>query len=140
MSDYPDLRATFRDDPTPSKRQIRAARTVAEAVSIRRILWKILMTPLVALGIAMTIYVWTSPYERTDALRHLVALSGCEAAQGIGLSPAFAGELGYHAKNDPDGDGVACDTPEIAAVHVAPAAPASETPLRGARFLSPNDG
>ena len=27
----------------------------------------------------------------------------------MGLAPAFAGEVGYHKRNDPNGDGIACD-------------------------------
>jgi len=45
---------------------------------------------------------------------HLVALAGCDAARSVGLGPMRKGELGYHQRNDPDGDGIACQTGQVA--------------------------
>jgi len=108
MSDTDALRSAFRSEATLSKRQRRALITRAHALSPGRILIKVLLVPVVTLAVTVSIYVRTSPYEQQDALRHLAAMTGCDTAASMGLAPAFAGELGYHARNDKNGDGVAC--------------------------------
>jgi len=126
MSDDDALRAAFRDVPLKTKRvktkrantdrapnarrQRRADRTRAQALSPLRILIQLLLVPLVTLSLTVSIYVRTSPYERPDALRHLAAMAGCDTAKAMNLAPAFAGGIGYHERNDPDGDGIACPT------------------------------
>lgn len=109
MSQMDDLRHALCHDETPSRRQMRAARTRAEALAPGRILMSLLTLPVLALGVALSIYMKTSEYDPPDALAHLVALAGCDAAQSIGLAPSYRGGLGYHAKNDSDGNGVACE-------------------------------
>ncbi|MDJ0627457.1 MAG: excalibur calcium-binding domain-containing protein [Rhodobacter sp.] len=73
-----------------------------------RILLRVLLIPVVAAGLTVSIYARTSPFGMEDGLKHLLAMGGCDAAAALGLAPAFEGELGYHKRNDPDGDGVAC--------------------------------
>lgn len=119
MSETEAIRAAlYYQDATPSKREIRAARTRAEALSPVRIMVRLLTLPLLALSVALSIYVRTSDYEPRDAIAHLVARGGCDAARSIGLAPSYRGGLGYHARNDMDGDGVACDGTEILPVEV----------------------
>ena len=74
---------------------------------------KIVAIPFIAASVAMSLYVRTSPYRPTEALVHLVAMGGCPAAAFFGLSGMREGDLGYHARNDPDGDGVACAVPDV---------------------------
>ena len=119
MSDTKAIRAAlYHQDTTPSKRQLRAARTRAEALSPVRILVSFLTLPLLALSVALSIYVRTSIYDPPDAIAHLVARGGCDAALSIGLAPSYRGGLGYHARNDVDGNGVACDSTDILPVEV----------------------
>ncbi|SPH24374.1 hypothetical protein DEA8626_03425 [Defluviimonas aquaemixtae] len=69
---------------------------------------KLCAIPIVAASVSVSLYIRTSPYRPTEALIHLVAMAGCPAAAAIGIPEAREGEPGYHARNDPDGDGVAC--------------------------------
>lgn len=108
MSDSDALNFALRGEPTLSKRQRRAMITRAHALSPGRILIKVLLIPVVMASITVSVYVRTSPYERQDALRHLAAMTGCDTAASMGLAPALEGQLGYHARNDKNGDGVAC--------------------------------
>ena len=93
----------------PTRRERRADRTRAEALPPVRILLRLLMLPALAGGVALSVYLRTSPYEAPQAMMHLIARTGCDAAGYIGLAPSYRGELGYHARNDVDGDGVACE-------------------------------
>ena len=105
----------------------------------------LLTLPIVAGGVAVSLYVRTSPYEAADALAHLVARGGCDAARSIGLAPAYRGGLGYHARNDADGDGVACesvgfDVGRVQDVAISPPTPQSSSSVRivgGAKFVKP---
>ena len=130
------LKSVFREAPKPSRRIARADRTRAHALSPVRILIRVLFLPVAILGITLSIYIRTSPYEQSDALRHLMAMAGCETAAKVGLAPARKGDLGYHDRNDPDGDGIACGT-RVAAD--APAVSNPDLPRRtsGAKFLKP---
>ncbi|SMX31561.1 excalibur calcium-binding domain-containing protein [Actibacterium lipolyticum] len=95
------------------RRANRARRAEAlrkDALSPIRILKRLVLVPVVAAGIALSAYIRTSDYGSEDALRHLVAMVGCGPAAAMGLAPAQEGELGYHPRNDPEGDGVACGT------------------------------
>lgn len=131
------------------RRARRAERTRAQALSPVRILAKLLLMPVVVVALTLSIYLRTSPYGRQDALRHLAALTGCDTARAMGLAGAMVGELGYHARNDPDGDGVACPAPYLAGSgpeialtpHTYTPAPQNDiAPPRmpgGAKFVSP---
>ena len=135
------LKQALREDRKPSRREARAARTRAKALSPVRILIQVLLLPLVTLSVTVSIYVRTSPYDRDGALRHLAALSGCDTAAAMGLAPAFEGGIGYHKRNDPDGDGIACeDAKQVVSIpddpaYAAPVAP--EQTAGGAKFLRP---
>ncbi|MCF6233812.1 MAG: excalibur calcium-binding domain-containing protein [Rhodobacteraceae bacterium] len=119
MSETKAIRAAlYYQDKTPSKREIRAARTRAEALSPVRIMVRLLTLPLVALSVALSMYVRTSDYDPPEALAHLVARGGCDAARSVGLAVSYRGGLGYHARNDADGNGVACDSAEVLPVAV----------------------
>jgi Excalibur calcium-binding domain len=109
MTQLDQLKHAMRNDPKPSKREIRAARTRAHAFSPMRIGMSLLSFPVVTVSVALSLYIRTSAYEPTAALAHLVARVSCDAARSVGLAPAYRGEIGYHVRNDPDGDGVACE-------------------------------
>ena len=124
------------------RRARRADRTRAQALSPVRILTQLLFLPVAVVAITISVYIRTSPYERTDALRHLAAMAGCDTAASMGLAPARAGELGYHARNDPDGDGVACGTargpgPTLADWAAAAPPDTAGRSAGGAKFLKP---
>ena len=140
----------MRHEKPVSRREKRAARTRAEVLSPGRIVMSLLSLPLVAGGVAASLYVHTSPYDPPDAFAHLMARAGCDAARSVGLAPAYRGELGYHAKNDADGDGVACErvyrfgSAPVQSVEVAGPAPdpgpmqgSPDRMLGGARFVKP---
>ncbi|MEM1386313.1 MAG: excalibur calcium-binding domain-containing protein [Pseudomonadota bacterium] len=119
-----------------ARRIARADRTRRKALSPIRILVKLAAIPLLTITITMSVFVRTSEHGPEDAMRHLLALAGCDTALTVGLAPARAGELGYHARNDPDGDGVACDTlANTQAVSAPP--PEVERRVGGAKFLRP---
>ena len=104
---------------------------------------KLASIPVVAASVALSVYVRTSPYPPTEALMHLIARAGCPSAAAIGLAPARRGALGYHARNDPDGDGIACDAGQRLAVPVTLTSPPAADIDRsrnagGAKFIRPD--
>lgn len=109
MSQTDDLRRAMRHDPPLSRREIRAAQTRARILSPARILLSLLKLPVVAGSVAVSLYFYTSPFDPPQALAHLVARASCDAAASVNLAPALRGGLGYHARNDADGNGVACE-------------------------------
>lgn len=109
------LKLAFRDHPGPPRRKKRPARTRGKAFTPLHILSSLLACPLLAVSLTVSIYIYTSPYEPPDALRHLIALTGCAAAAKVGVATASLGEMGYHLRNDADGDGVACGSFRAAA-------------------------
>lgn len=133
MTDQYALRRTFRYDEPLSKRERRAEATLRWGYSPVRFLMLILSIPVMTLAITVSAAVRMSPYPPEDAIRHLAALAGCETAAAVGLAPATRGGIGYHQRNDPDGDGVACPLEVVAAAQ-------GEAPERrsfGAKFLRP---
>jgi hypothetical protein len=125
MDPHDRLKNAFRDEIPQSglgKRQIRAMRTRKRALSPVRILLNLMLVPVVTVVMTASIFMQTSPYGDTDALRHLIALGGCDAAIKVQIAPAVLGQPGYHKRNDPDGDGVACDE-GIDIAYAAPAMP-----------------
>lgn len=146
MSNEESLKLAFRgteENPAVARRKARAQRTRARALSPVRILIQVLLMPLVTLSLTVSIYIRTSPYERTDALRHLAALAGCDTAQAMGLAPAAKGQIGYHAHNDKNGDGIACESEiQVSALPALPSDPATPAPpqmqgITGAKFIKP---
>ena len=115
MTDTDALRAAFRDgkpqpqDQRTARRAARADATQRQALSPVRIITSVLLVPVVAGGMTMSIFIRTSPFEREDALRHLVAMTGCSAATKVGVAGAARGEPGYHERHDVNRDGIACD-------------------------------
>lgn len=97
---------------------------------------KLMAIPVIALATALSVYIRTSPYPPSAALAHLLARAGCPAAAAIGLAGARAGELGYHARNDPDGDGIACAPAAVPEGLVAPGQ-VIVTKAGGAKFVRP---
>lgn len=145
MSDVDALKIAFREGNPVTPREIRrlrraqrADRTRREALSPVRILMNVLLIPLIAAVLTVSIYLRASPFERQDALRHLVALTGCSAAEKVGLVRAREGAPGYHLRNDLDGDGIACNE-GVRRVETVPAGAGSgrHIPVRGAKFLRP---
>ena len=124
-------------------RRIRQADEVmAWALSPARIAALILSFPVLTVIFAVSLYVRTSPYDPPRALRHLVALAGCDAAFSVGLGPTMReGSPGYHPRNDTDGDGVACEgmfapVQPLQTITGAPGKQQSRD-IEGARFLRP---
>lgn len=68
----------------------------------------VLALPLTTGIIAIGTYMRASDKDRPEAVLHLVALAGCDATRALGFGAFREGEAGYHKRNDPDGDGVAC--------------------------------
>ncbi len=89
--------------------ELRADRTRRKALSPVRLIFRIVMLPVVIAAMTTSIYIRTSPMEPEDALRHLFAVAGCREAASVGLAPAYRGEIGYHERNDGDNDGIACE-------------------------------
>lgn len=110
----------------PKGRSLRADVTRAQALSPLRLVVTIATAPISAVCVALGFYISASPFNETDALRDFVALTGCDAAIAVGAAPAKIGEPGYHLKNDPEGDGVACGVPALA--RPAPSRPAPSRP------------
>lgn len=140
VSEDPDL------DPRLARRHQKADALRRHALSPWRILLMVLALPLTTGMIALGVYLRTSDLERTEAIMHLVALAGCDAARTVGLGPMRKGQLGYHKRNDPDGNGVACESrPQAKRRAIAPtqsAAPASNTASKqrtvgNAKFVRP---
>ncbi len=152
MSDTDALKDVFRaTSKRVERRERRAAKTRAQALSPMRILFRVILIPVTTIALTVSIYLRTSPYERSDAIRHLAAMAGCEATRAVGLAPAFRGGIGYHERNDPDGDGVACGSAPGDATQPFFAAPAFGAPATppeapgvpprmfgGAKFVKPN--
>nr|WP_108860161.1 MULTISPECIES: excalibur calcium-binding domain-containing protein [Ruegeria] len=113
------------------------------ALSPVRIIFMILMLPATTAAIAVGVFLRTSEFESPDALLHLVALAGCQAAEALVPGPYWDGEPGYHARNDTDGDGVACGAtaPQFATPQPAadpqPAAAAPQRQVGTAKFVRP---
>ncbi|SEJ90837.1 Excalibur calcium-binding domain-containing protein [Cribrihabitans marinus] len=127
---------------TPAeRRRRRAERTRARALSPVRLVWLLFSLPLIAGSVAVSVYLRTSPYPRAQAMQHLVARAGCEAAARVGVRYARKGQPGYHARNDPDGDGVACGSAPAArtAASAAPEPPSGPATRQvgGAKFVRP---
>ena len=100
----------------------------------------VLFLPLTIGIIATGTFLRVTDYDRDEAVIHLVALAGCDAAAAIGLGPFRKGEAGYHARYDPDGDGVSCGAfINKNARSTTPRQPASAPPRQvgGAKFVSP---
>ena len=118
------------------KRRGRGRRRPGLAGFLSSAILKLMAIPVVALGTAVSVYIRTSPYPPSQALAHLVARAGCPAAAAIGLAGARAGEVGYHARNDPDGDGIACAPASAPEGPIAPHQ-VTETKAGGAKFVRP---
>ncbi len=97
-------------EPSPrlTRRQRKADALRRQALSPLRILLMVLALPITTGMIAIGVYLRVSDYERHEAVVHLVALAGCDAVGMLGFGPFREGGPGYHKRNDPDGDGVAC--------------------------------
>ncbi|MCE8532983.1 excalibur calcium-binding domain-containing protein [Ruegeria pomeroyi] len=119
----------------PTRRQRRAERTRAKALSPLRILLLLASLPVIAGSTAFGVYIRTSPYPPELALRHIAALAGCEVAALAGLPEARRGEPGYHLRNDADLDGVACGT-TLASASMVPQVPVQHAPGQ-AKFVRP---
>ncbi|OWJ66595.1 excalibur calcium-binding domain-containing protein [Inquilinus limosus] len=72
--------------------------------------WLVRMAPplLVTAGLVMGGFM-NSPWPPGPTIRHLAAFPNCAMARWVELAPARAGEPGYYARHDRDGDGIACE-------------------------------
>ncbi|MFN3147970.1 MAG: excalibur calcium-binding domain-containing protein [Paracoccaceae bacterium] len=113
------------------RRIARSERYLDRAYAPMRLLLKVVMTPVMAVAVATSIFISAGPYEREAALGHIVAIAGCEAADAVGLAPSRKGQPGYHRPLDPDGDGRSCQSDDIATA-------AGVLPAGGAKFLRAN--
>lgn len=126
-----------------SRRQIRrherAMRLRARTLSPLRILMSLLAIPVLAVLVAFSLYIRTSPYPPSEATLHLMARFGCETARSVGLASARRGELGYHSRNDVDEDGVACTgfEPSDTLTIVAQPKEVQTHSISGAKFVKP---
>ncbi|WP_170414759.1 excalibur calcium-binding domain-containing protein [Ruegeria atlantica] len=124
-------------------RHRRANATRRRALSPVRIILMILMLPATTAAIAVGVFLRTSEFEHQEALLHLIALAGCHAAEALVPGPYRDGEPGYHARNDTNGDGIACGTavPQYAAPKPAAAPQPVEAPQQRqvgtAKFVRP---
>lgn len=144
MSTSTDLRRALRHNSALTPRQLRAARTRARALSPWRIALKLCSIPFIFVSVAVSVYIRTSEYEPPQALAHLIARVDCDRARAVGLAPAYRGGLGYHARNDADGNGVACEQGNRLAAAVVDrdtvTTSAPKAPVRmvgGAKFVTP---
>ncbi len=144
MSDHDALKSAFRSAEKPPRVLAgagRADRTRAVALSPMRNLFRVLMIPIVTLSVTVGIYVQISPYERQETLMHLAAMAGCDTALKFGLSDMHEGELGFHARNDTDGNGIACESGDRVAALETGAAPTGDVveirQSSGAKFVKP---
>ncbi|WP_170466972.1 excalibur calcium-binding domain-containing protein [Ruegeria arenilitoris] len=112
-----------------SARHRRADALRRRALSPVRIVLMVLMLPATTAAITVAVYLRTSEFESHEALLHLIAMVSCDTAGSLIPGPYRKGEPGYHARNDADGDGVACGT--IAPITATPqSAEALQSPLR----------
>ncbi len=132
--DTPDLK------PRSSRRHRRAEATRRQALSPVRILVMVLLLPLTTVLIATGVFLRLSEFERDEAVIHLIALAGCDATQSLGVGPFYEGQAGYHKRNDPDGDGVACGSasaPQSTAPPVHNSPEPQQRSLGTAKFVRP---
>ncbi len=138
------FRKSNLDEPLSTKRQRRAEAARRRALSPVRILLMVLCLPLTVALISFNMFVRLSDYGRDEAMVHLIALAGCDASRAVGFGTFYEGYAGYHPRNDPDGDGVACG-PDVAQRQTAPS-PSTTTPrettanqrsLGNAKFIKP---
>lgn len=128
------------DDPGPTRRQLRAEEVRRRALSPVRILLMILALPVTTAMIAAGAYLRISDYDRDEAVIHLIALAGCDAALSVAQGPFYEGQAGYHARNDQDRDGVACGTSAPAPLSQSADTTASKPTIRSvgsAKFVRP---
>ncbi|MCL6285462.1 excalibur calcium-binding domain-containing protein [Ruegeria sp. 2012CJ41-6] len=135
MTELSELRPKRKSVKRRMRREKRAAATRAKALSPTRIATLLAALPLLMCSTAIGVYIRTSPYPAEQALQHLVAMAGCEAAAKVGVFEVREGMPGYHLRNDPDGNGVACETRTIAAIP----AQSVET-VQASRDTAPNAG
>lgn len=150
MTELSELRPKRKTLKRQLRREKRAAATRAKALSPARIVALIASLPLVMCSTALAVYIRTSPYPAEQALQHLVAMAGCEAAAKVGVFEVHEGMAGYHASNDPDGNGIACevqsntaslestnDTVQAARVSAPVAGDTARRSIGNAKFIRP---
>lgn len=135
-----ESRSLFTDPKAPAR--VRRAEALRKrALSPVRILMMVLMLPVTTTGIALGVYLRTSEFEQEEAMLHLIAMVGCATAVKVIPGPYYAGEPGYHLRNDPDGDGVACGSaPRLTSPAVTEAPQVTQPAERSvgsAKFLRP---
>ncbi|MDP5219322.1 excalibur calcium-binding domain-containing protein [Ruegeria sp. 2205SS24-7] len=135
MTELSELRPKRKTLKRQLRREKRAAATRAKALSPARIVALIASLPLVMCSTALGVYIRTSPYPAEQALQHLVAMAGCEAAAKVGVFEVREGMAGYHASNDHDGNGVACEVQSNTASLVG-----AEETVQAARVSAPAAG
>ncbi len=127
-------------NPRSIRRHRRADEQRRRALSPVRILVMVLALPLTTGLIAVGTYMRVTDKERPDAVLHLVALAGCDAARAIGFDTFHKGQAGYHARNDPDGDGIACES-TVSGTPSQQAQPRAQAPnqrtVGNAKFVRP---
>ncbi|WP_241481044.1 excalibur calcium-binding domain-containing protein [Ruegeria sp. ANG-S4] len=132
-------------DQTMPRRSIRRHRRADEqrrrALSPVRILIMVLALPLTTGIIALGTYFRATDRERPEAVLHLVALAGCDATRAMGFGAFHEGDAGYHKRNDPDGNGIACETAAPVMKASPTVLPSTEAPKQrmvgNAKFVRP---
>ncbi len=102
----------------------------------------VMALPLTIGAIAISGYMRVSDFDRQGSVVHLVALAGCDVTDRLGFRSFRRGTPGYHERNDPDGNGIACEGDVIAPVQAAPAEPQppaqpKERRVGNAKFIKP---
>lgn len=76
---------------------------------VRRFLWKLMLLPVTAAGVFLSVYMRTSPFPPEQAMLHLLAGVDCPMAAPLTWPRRSRASPGYHARFDEDGDGIACE-------------------------------
>ncbi len=105
----------------------------------------VLALPLTVAAISVSGYLRVSDFDRSDSVLHLIAMAGCDVTEKLGFGAFREGSPGYHARNDPDGDGIACEIGAVTPVQSTRAEPqqprqteqTSERKVGNAKFIRP---
>jgi hypothetical protein len=77
---------------------------------VRRMLGILAAASIVIASASLILAKLLSPWPVMTTMQHLAAFPGCSVARAIGAAPAYRGQPGYWAWQDPDGDGLTCQT------------------------------
>lgn len=108
---FPAAAAAKRREARLRRRFAAASHRAGRAANLRRVRCRAKI-PALAAGGALVLVLTVlacSPWPATVTLRHVAALTGCDAAYLVGLAPARSGSPGYWRRLDWDRDGRSCE-------------------------------